>query len=148
MLLQLFLVKGFAELIEKIQESLRAKTFTHGTRTGNLKRSSIHPEAHSLCFLLQTCFILLSLSMYCGLFLVSPWLSMAILNRMSLLSRVHLSLETDQQTLSQKNSKIFHQKLVGSALDRKVGSCNTKTASRPTPRVPSLKDKLWTEQIS
>lgn len=43
--------RGLAELIEKIQGSLKAK-FTQGTETRNIRKYSFHFKGHSLCFLL------------------------------------------------------------------------------------------------
>lgn len=63
-----------AKLIEKIQGSFGAKSFTRGAGTSNKEifQSITRP---SLCYFLHKCFVL---------FLVSPWLSMAIPNPLSL----------------------------------------------------------------
>lgn len=81
--------RGLAEL-EKIQGSLKAKTFTQGMETRNIRKYSFHFKGHSLCFLLLT-----SLSTCCVVFLVNPWLSMANLNTLSLPGTGSSTLETD-----------------------------------------------------
>lgn len=53
--------RRLAKLPEKIQGSLRAKTATHGTRTRNWRRSSIHPKPQSVLHFVKVFYS----SLYC-----------------------------------------------------------------------------------
>lgn len=101
----------FAEFIEKLQGSLWAKIFTHGTGTRNFRESFIPRPTHSLPFAKEFHFSLFT-CMLC-----SPsgetWLSMTIPNPLKLPDTGRLFLEIGQQTLFQENSWISHQKPFG-----------------------------------
>lgn len=114
----LFLVKGDLQNLENTRK-FQGKNFYPWDR--NHKFEEIYPpRGKQAASLWGSCFIL-SLSTYNVLSLVSPWLSMAPPNPLSL-PVADPSIFGDWPTDFFQNSQISHQEVFGPALTRKVGS--------------------------